>query len=96
MISRRRATASAHAVPTAASCSSDLLGMHDRRTGIRFAFGSLIYVQFMFGIRLYGEMAGPSFEINRFMHLSLSFMLVVPIVALMIHGRRDPRLTFAL
>jgi hypothetical protein len=75
---------------------SDLLGMHDRRTGIRFAFGSLIYVQFMFGIRLYGEMAGPSFEINRFMHLSLSFMLVVAIVALMIHGRRDPRLTFAL
>src|SRR5688572_3663279 len=42
---------------------SDFLGMHDRHTGIRFAFGSLIYVQFMFGVRLYGEVVGPSFEI---------------------------------
>jgi hypothetical protein len=75
---------------------SDFLGMHDRHTGIRFAFGSLIYVQFMFGLRLYSEVVGPSFEINRLMHLSLSLMLVVAMVALMIHGRRDPRFTFAL
>jgi hypothetical protein len=70
---------------------SDFVGMHDRRLGIRFAFGSLIYVQFMFGLRLYGEVVGPSFEVDRFMHLSLVLMLVVATVALMFTARHDPR-----
>jgi hypothetical protein len=70
---------------------SDFLGMHDRRVGVRFAFGSLIYVQFMFGLRLVGEVAGPSFEVDRFLHLSLGVMLVVAMVALMGMGGRGPR-----
>jgi hypothetical protein len=68
---------------------SDFVGMHDRRLGIRFAFGSLIYVQFMFALRLYGEIVGPSFDVDRFMHLSLAFMLVVAMIALMIVPRRE-------
>ncbi len=70
---------------------SDFVGMHDRRLGIRFAFGSLIYVQFMFGLRLYGEVVGPSFEADRFIHLSLVFMLVVAMIVLMLVGKRDQR-----
>ena len=71
---------------------SDFLGMHDRQLGIRFAFGSLIYAQFMFGLRLYGEVAGPSFELDRFMHLSLTLMLVAAMIALMIVPKREPHL----
>ncbi|HEU4694917.1 MAG TPA: hypothetical protein VFS23_41410 [Vicinamibacterales bacterium] len=71
---------------------SDFVGMHDRRLGVRFAFASLIYVQFMFGLRLYGEIAGPSFEVDRFLHLSLSFMLVFAMLALMIVPKREPHL----
>lgn len=71
---------------------SDFVGMHDRRLGIRFAFGSLIYVQFMFGLRLYAEIVGPSFDVDRFMHLALSLMLVCAMVALMILPRRNPHL----
>ena len=71
---------------------SDFLGMHDRSLGIRFAFGSLIYMQFMFGLRLYGDIAGPSFEAERFTHLALAFMLVVAIFALMILPKREPHL----
>jgi hypothetical protein len=69
---------------------SDLLGMHDRRVGIRFAFGSLIYVQFMFGLRLYGDVVGPSFEVDRFLHLSLVVMLLVAMAALWIYTKGAP------
>ncbi len=71
---------------------SDFVGMHDRRLGVRFAFASLIYVQFMFGLRLYGEIAGPSFDVDRILHLSLSFMLVFAMLALMIVPKREPHL----
>jgi hypothetical protein len=71
---------------------SDVLGMHDRSVGIRFAFGSLIYMQFMFGLRLYGDIVGPSFEVERFTHLSLAFMLGVAMLALMILPKREPHL----
>jgi hypothetical protein len=69
---------------------SDFLGVHDRRIGIRFAFGSLIYVQIMFALRLYGEIVGPSFDVDRFMHLALVSMLVVAILAPAFSGKDDP------
>ena len=49
-------------------------------------------MQFMFGLRLYGDIAGPSFEAERFTHLALAFMLVVAIFALMILPKREPHL----
>jgi hypothetical protein len=70
---------------------SDYLGMHDRRLGIRFAFVSLICVQFMFGLRLFGEVSAPSFEVERLTHLSLSLMLVMAMLALAITARHDTR-----
>jgi hypothetical protein len=70
---------------------SDFLGFNDRRIGVRFAFGSLIYVQFMFGLRLYGDVVDPSLEVDRVMHLSLVMMLVMAILALAIFGRSDQR-----
>ena len=35
----------------------------------------------MFGLRLYGDVVGPSFEVERVMHLSLAFALVMTMVA---------------
>jgi hypothetical protein len=70
---------------------SDFLGMHDRRLGMRFAFGSLIGVQFMFGLRLFGEVSAPSFEVERVTHLALSLMLMVAMLALVMTARHDTR-----
>ena len=61
---------------------SDFFGFHDRRLGVRFALGSLIYAQIMFALRLYGEVAGPSFETDRAMHLALVLTMVLAMVAL--------------
>jgi hypothetical protein len=61
---------------------SDSLGFHDRRLGVRFAFGSLIYSQFMFLLKLYGEIVGPSFEVDRTMHLALVLMIVLAMLGL--------------
>jgi hypothetical protein len=70
---------------------SDLFMAHDRPMGVRFAFGSLIYIQLMFALRLYTEIVAPSFEIDRLMHLALVLMMVLAIVALAIWARNDPR-----
>jgi hypothetical protein len=70
---------------------SDFLGMHDRRLGIRFALGSLIGAQFMFGLRLFGEVSALSFEVERVTHLALSLMLVVAMLALVMTARHDTR-----
>jgi hypothetical protein len=70
---------------------SDFLGFHDRRIGVLFAFGSLIYVQFMFALRLYADVVDPSFELDRLMHLSLVLMMALAILALAIVGRSDQR-----
>ena len=61
---------------------SDFFGFHDRRLGVRFALGSLIYAQIMFALRLYSEVAGPSFETDRAMHLALVLTMVLAMVAL--------------
>jgi hypothetical protein len=70
---------------------NDFLMAHDRRMGVRFAFGSLIYIQLMFALRLYAEVVAPSFEVDRIMHLALTVMLVLAILALVIFGRSDQR-----
>jgi hypothetical protein len=73
---------------------SDFLGFHDRRLGIRFAFGSLVYCQFMFALRLYGEIVGPASEIDRAMHLALSLMIVLAMLGLALFwggGRRGAK-----
>ena len=70
--------------------SEDGFTVVDARYTIETESGSLIYVQVMFGLRLYGEIVGPSFEVDRFLHLSLVFMLVVAMVALMIFESERP------
>jgi hypothetical protein len=70
---------------------SDCVMLHDRRLGVRFAFGSLIYTQLMFAMRLYGEIAGPSFDLERITHLALVFMLVVGMLVLAFVQKNDPR-----
>jgi hypothetical protein len=52
---------------------------------------SLIYVQVMFALRLYGEMVGPSFEIARRMHLALVLLLTLPMLVLAVLWRHGPR-----
>ena len=61
---------------------SDFFGFPDRRLAVRFTFGALIYAQFMFALRLYGEVVGPSFEVNRAMHLALVLGTVLAMAAL--------------
>jgi hypothetical protein len=61
---------------------SDFFAFHDRRQGVRFAFASLIYAQIMFALRLYGDVAGPSFETDRATHLVLQLAMVLAMVAL--------------
>jgi hypothetical protein len=61
---------------------SDALWVHDQRQGARFAFASLIYIQVMFALRLYGDVAEPSFDIDRVSHLVLALMLILAMVAL--------------
>jgi hypothetical protein len=71
--------------------SSDSVMFHDRRLGVRFAFGALIYAQFMFALRLYGEIAGPSPDVDRTMHLALVLMLVLGMLLLAFVQRNNPR-----
>jgi hypothetical protein len=71
--------------------SSDSVMFHDRRLGVRFAFGSLIYAQFMFALRLYGEIAGPSSDVDRTMHLALVAMLVLGMLLLAFVQRNTSR-----
>ena len=71
--------------------ASDALGVHDRRLGVRFAFGSLIYAQVMFAIRLYAEIVGPSFDVDRAMHLALVLMLVLGMALLAFAQRHHQR-----
>lgn len=70
---------------------SDFFGFHDRRLGVRFTFMSLIYVQVMFALRLYGEMVGPSFEVARAMHLALVLLLTLTMLVLAVLWRHGPR-----
>ena len=70
---------------------SDFFGFHDRRLGVRFTFMSLIYVQVMFALRLYGEMVGPSFEVARAMHLALVLLLTLTMLVLAVLSRHGPR-----
>jgi hypothetical protein len=70
---------------------SDFLGVHDRRMGVRFGFVVLICGQIMFALRLYGDVAGPSFDVERAIHLALTIMLVVAMVALGRLSRQGPR-----
>jgi hypothetical protein len=70
---------------------SDFFGFHDRRLGVRFALAWLIYAQFMFALRLYGEIAGPSFEVDRAMHLALGLILIAAMLTVVILGRSGPR-----
>jgi hypothetical protein len=62
--------------------ASDTLGVPDRRLGVYFVFGSLIYAQLMFALRLYGEVVGPSFDVDRALHLTLSATLVLGMLLL--------------
>jgi hypothetical protein len=70
--------------------ASDFLGVHDRRLGLRFAFGALIYAQIVFGLRLYNEVAAPPFEIDRVQHLVLTLGLVLALLALGVYMKNDP------
>jgi hypothetical protein len=71
--------------------ASDALGVPDRRLGVYFAFGSLIYVQLMFALRLYGEVVGPSFDVDRALHLTLTASLVLGMLLLAFVQRSNPR-----
>jgi hypothetical protein len=48
---------------------------------VRFYMASLIHAQIMFALRLYGEVVGPSFEVDRTMHLALVLMVVLAMLA---------------
>ena len=45
----------------------------------------------MFALRLYGEIAGPSFEVDRAMHLALGLILIAAMLTVVILGRSGPR-----
>ncbi len=69
---------------------SAFFGFPHRRLAARFTFGALIYAQFMFALRLYGEVVGPSFEVNRAMHLALVLGTVLAIAALAPTSKTGP------
>jgi hypothetical protein len=69
---------------------SDFFGFPDRRLGVRFTFGALIYAQLMFALRLYGEVVGPSFEADRAMHLALVLGTVLAMAALASVSKAGP------
>ena len=69
---------------------SDFFGFPDRRLAVRFTFGALIYAQFMFALRLFGEVVGPSFEVNRAMHLALVLGTVLAMAALVSTSKTGP------
>ena len=70
---------------------SDFLGVHDRRIGVRFGFVVLICGQIMFALRLYGDVSGPSFDVERAIDLVLTIMLVVAMVGARAPVEQGPR-----
>ena len=70
--------------------ASDALGVQNRRLGVRVAFAALIYGQVRCALHLYAEVAGPSFELDRAMHLALVLSVVLMTLALGPPGSTKP------